>query len=228
MKKERPILFSIPMVKALLAGRKFQTRRTTGLEAINEDPGYWNLFDGLLVDEKGRLQFQFYSDDARSLATIPCPYGAVGDVLYVKETFWQYGRWVKTDDPKKKRGLKWHPLMSEPTRFETDEQKNNPVKGLEYSMGYMWRKMPSLFLEQSAARIWLEITDIRVERVQDISDMDVFAEGVTLGEFPYDTPITAWSGLWISINGADSWQCNLWVWAITFRILSTTGKPSNI
>lgn len=92
-----------------------------------------------------------------------------------------------------------------------------------YPMGSCpWR--PLIFMPKQACRIFLEITEVRVERVQDISDIDVFDEGITLGDSPYDQPLPAFMALWININGPESWQSNPWVWIVSFKRIN---KPEN-
>lgn len=83
---------------------------------------------------------------------------------------------------------------------------------------------PGIHMPKSACRIFLQITDIRVERVQDISEEDAKAEGVILGNFPNDMYGSAFCELWTRINGAESWNANPWVWAITFNRID---KPEN-
>lgn len=245
--KEHPILMSTPIVQAILAGRKTQTRRIRGFERINEKPDQWrritpDVYPGAAYEGDFYSYCDFGTVDVNTeyMALGKCWQGQVGDVLWVKETFWQYGRWVNTDNPKMKRGKEWHALPGQPILFEAVK----PVTGLEWSMGYEWRKMSSLFLKKEQSRIYLEITDIRVERAQEISEEDACAEGIggdqydelwedySMGNDPerfrFTEPSESFQSLWQKINGPESWKANPWVWAITFNILSTTGKPGSI
>lgn len=183
MSNERPILFSAPMVRALLAGAKTQTRRALKFN----DSGH--------VVKGGR---KWHPDDPAVL--IACPYGHVGDMLWVRETaaFAEFSG-----------GLRLVNYRATPDGDPT---------------GVTWR--PSIHMPRWASRISLRITNIRVERLQSISEEDAKAEGVKVRDIVYpDEPRSAYSYveqyrlLWDSINGAGSWQKNPLVWAITFERL---------
>lgn len=196
--KERPILFSGPMVRAILEGRKTQTRRV-----IN--------FKRLSSIRRGRL---FYSPPFKSWAIantadygthidehvvlVNCPYGDRGDRLWVRETWGESGH----------------------NRFE---YRASPADGTDFRSVSRWR--PSIHMPREASRITLEITDVRVQRLQDISDEDAMAEGGYEWNYGFchsketgthETPRGSFRALWASINGADSWAANPWVWAISF------------
>jgi hypothetical protein len=170
---ERPILFSAPMVRALLAGTKKQTRR------VVKNPERY----------EGGLQNCLHC----------CPYGQAGDRLWVREA--------------------WAPRPLEPAREcvvaacrGTDDARNGPWK-------------PSIHMPRWASRIQLEITDVRVERLQDISDDDLAAEGIQelidAGVDHDGTPRDTYRALWEALNGPGSWAANPWVWAVSFRALAT-------
>lgn len=178
--KERPILFSGDMVKALLLGWKTQTRRV-----IKPQPqGKWS----------GPMPCQEW----------PCPYGKPGDRLWVKETF---------------------------STFGSDGDAGRIVYRASIPYGNFdchfkpWR--PSIFMPRSASRITLEITSVRVERLNDISEEDAKAEGAQIQrETPGGWIICGprigsyregYRWIWESINGAGSWEKNPWVWKISFR-----------
>ena len=175
------------MVRAILAGSKTQTRR-----AIKPKP---DLVAGSVVgfrtpgDEKrGRLAKQ-----------IPCPYGAPGDRLWVREA-WQ-----------SHTGQMGESIVY--AYRATDDKRLGP-----------WR--PSIFMPRDASRITLEVTEVRVERLQDISEADARAEGVWTGQ-PEMLAAgargmnlnhrSAYASLWEQINGPASWDANPWVWAISFK-----------
>ncbi len=215
--KHIPILFSTDMVQAIIDGRKTQTRRTKGLEKINERPDKWHYVH-MVIEDKDYLSARFH--DTSDLISIPCPYGKIGDVLWVRESFQK-----RTD-----RAL------------ELGFDRYYYKAGWEGCTDGGWK--PSIHMPKTACRIWLQITDIRVERVQDISKEDAQAEGVEMG-FCYDTVLNKdlvtyknyltgkhiWMGaqlsfrtLWESINGEQSWKANPWVWVISFKQIN---KPEN-
>lgn len=194
-KTDHPILFSTPMVQAILINMKSKTRRTRGLENINENPDAYYL-QTLFLHATGRFTFApvCFSPGSLSDSDIiecKCPYGQPGDKLWVRETFIEYA----------------------PNQFEyksgfTDE----PIK---------WK--PSIHMPKSAARIWLEITEVRVERLRDITEEDAKAEGAecqlwqTLNNTDTTSHRNGFTTLWISINGDESWNKNPWVWVISFK-----------
>ena len=183
--KERPILFSGPMVRAILEGRKTQTRRIVkvrgGLEYIGpkgceHEPDSWGYphpcDDGYLTLADG----------------IKCPYGKPGDRLWVRET-WAPAEWPPTGPP---------------AVYRADE-------GMFASQ---WK--PSIHMPRAVSRITLEVVSVRVERLQDISEEDALAEGITLVERG-TSPVDQFNKLWESINGPGSWEANPWVWVVEFK-----------
>lgn len=210
---ERPILFQTDMVRATLDDRKTQTRRTKGLESINECPVCWQ-YKGAPM--KPLSDFHVFvrlnkNNEGLYIKHIFSPYGKPGDLLWVKETCqtWALG-WV----------------------FKSSY-------GADLPKGIKWK--PSIHMPKEAARIWLMIEDIRVERLKDISCQDAIEEGIQelgiydfpiykdyLGKSPdgYQHPIYSFNTLWISINGRESFDANPWVWVVKFRVLSKTGRPS--
>jgi hypothetical protein len=204
--KERPILFSGPMVRAILDGRKTQTRRAVKGQALD-----WL--------QPGMFTPGFTADPANGLS----PYGYPGDRLWVRET-WQYHNWTEEGEPAIRYAaddaVEW-PEVPE----EQIEAVNQTWADLSLDENYSidsaardrrWR--PSIHMPRWACRLVLEVTDVRVERLQAISESDCCAEGC-------GSPITRdykkpkFEALWSSINGAESWAANPWVWAITFRRL---------
>jgi len=223
MKKERPILMSTPMVRATLEMRKTITRRMTGLESINENPDNWqkvtpDVYPG--AAEEGDLfsYCDFQTLTGEYMACPKCPYGQVGDLLWVRETFISGSEMVDEvfvyDEHGQKVDKAWYKADGGLDRWFDGDLTRDTVP---------WK--PSIHMPKSAARIWLEVTDIGVERVREITEEDAMAEGVILGQFPNDIPSAAFCSLWISINGAESWNSNPWVWVVSFKVLSTSGKP---
>jgi hypothetical protein len=184
--KERPILFSAPMVRAILDGRKTQTRRVVKHKPDDDCPYHEN---GVAVR---------------------CPYGKVGDRLWVRET------WRTTKEANNKTPTELNP--GHRIWYDADES-------LQPGFG---KRRPSIFMLRWASRIDLEIVGVRVERLQEISEADAMAEGAEIGAVSLrdkrGLPIgiaadyrTAFRDLWESINGAGSWAANPWVWCISFR-----------
>jgi len=199
--KERPILFSGPMVRAILEGRKTQTRRVVNLpcnvehaeaELTRMQPGY----------EDGTRPI-FGIDDEPNAFSVKCPYGAPGDRLWVKETFRIFD-------------------SSEECACYDDCKcalfNGKPIYKADGNLESKWR--PSIFMRRELSRITLEIEAVRVERLQEISDEDARAEGCeesidSSGDWISMSDVYA--DLWTSINGAGSWDANPWVWVIQFR-----------
>jgi len=195
--KERPILFSAPMVRAILAGQKTQTRRIV-------NPRYsWEVDDSEGVN---KVYYPCYVTGEPEPMEVPCPYGDVGDRLWVRETHYveRAGYQDGTD------------------RFilykATDDHA--PVS--------KWT--PSIHMPRLASRINLEIVEVAVQRVREISREDAIAEGIFLNDNDWWdagnglrgelSPEAAFRELWASINGSESWTNNPWVWVIKFKKLS--------
>jgi hypothetical protein len=236
--KEHPILYSTTMVQAKLAGTKTQTRRLRGLENVNDHQGkpLRLIGDSRTCDHPrpaikydDRLWFWWTEGNGTwdKLVAVRCPYNP-GDLLWTRETF------CKDLD----------------AESEFLYRATNPEAECEDGDGSPWK--PSIHMPKEAARIWERVTDIRVERLQDITDSDAIAEGIqpllasgvqlaTHGrlykhytehqEGLFGTglsPIKSYQTLWESINGEGSWSLNPWVWVIQSEILSTTGRPKEL
>ena len=218
----RPIIFSTPMVKAILSGDKTMTRRTKGLDIINKDPSDWQFEWADFILKKPWRFTQLSSVNEHSLkernfnqAEIECPYGRIGDSLWVRETFMPCVTGI--DDG----GLDQYGYL-----FKADGKMNDAK--IEQMEDQRWK--PSIHMPFAAARIFLQITNIRVERVTDISDEDCLKEGISMQylgwkrrySFPdcfenFMSPKTAFNLLWEYVNGPGSWDANPWVWVIEFR-----------
>lgn len=193
--KERPILFSAPMVRAILAGTKTQTRR---IMKPQPSAGVRYSIAGTTTLEDGHG------------APIRAVYGAPGDRLWVKETArldaGHMGRW---------------PAEPVSTSYVADD-----APCVIDAWPWKRRVLSAIFLPRGASRLTLEVTGVRVERVQDISEADAKAEGVV--PFPLDlegdcwtdgTHRAAYNWLWNEINGwnPNSWVANPWVWVVEFK-----------
>lgn len=220
----RPILFSAPMVRALLDGRKTQTRRIVkrqfGADADPEEMSAVSTEGFQIAGHSGRWWDAGISsaDDA-----IRCPYGVPGDTLWVKET-WR---------PKAAR-QDWDLDVTYAADGETRTIKDGEFGERDWTMPKAAARgnVSPLYMPQWASRLTLAITDIRVQRLQDISEADSEAEGVrepSLGEWVSTGfvdvrrqdchPVTAYAYLWDHINGPDCWAANPWVWAVSFDVV---------
>ena len=197
--KEHPILFSGPMVRAILDGRKTQTRRV-----INPQPKVVHDFypDGTLLTER------LFRNGGR----IRCPYGVRGDRLWVRET-WGEGFTYAGE----------YPVVM--YRADGKSLIKSSAKGLIEDKFYCGRPpddmhwKPSIHMPRWASRITLEVVDLHVQPIQTISKQDAIAEGVSEWE---DDPKGAFRALWDSINADRApWGSNPWVWAVAFRRIYT-------
>lgn len=219
--KERPILFSAPMVRAILAGTKTQTRRAVKPQPALVDPrnsrlpGLYRNGDFAWRDKGAPL----------GCATISCkpngpdgwalensPFGQPGDRLWVRET------WAAP-----------HSEDARPPRAIQCDWMRIHYAATEERGGLLWR--PSIHMPRWASRITLEITGVRVERLQGISEADAEAEGCAKNHNGYywggphavsgrkqmATAQSAYRDVWESINGAGSWDVNPWVWIVEFK-----------
>ncbi|MVA91573.1 hypothetical protein GOZ80_06005 [Agrobacterium vitis] len=230
----KPILFSGPMISALLDGRKSQTRRALAPQPYDFITGghrYWNA-SGVV---SGRI---CVSDRALlDLHRKPKP----GDMLYVCEEHYRYGHWEASENARTKRGRqKWQFVEDSPEiRFEAPEvfrkgrHHNDPSTPA-------WHKRLGRFMFRKHSRLTLVITDVRIMRLRDISEGDAVSEGAPLdpnhrdtsgdGTNPHMVAVNAWTRispvawfhrLWDQINGDGAWDKNPWVAAYTFRVIKS-------
>ncbi len=210
--KERPILFSAPMVKAILSGSKSQTRRVVKPQppANAHQVETWHH-----PDTKPRFfTWTTAGEISDQWEPLPCPYGQPGEKLWVRESFAridvQTRPWIETD-------------------YRATYKHGDRLGD---TLGITNRWTPSIYMPWHASRITIEVTGVRVERLQDISEADAAAEGITpypghpgrwLSEhrpgLRYPSAITAYRDLWEeSINGpSSSWDANPWVWVVEFK-----------
>ena len=193
--KERPILFSAPMVRAILSGSKSQTRRVVKPQppANAHQVETWHH-----PDTKPRFfTWTTAGEISDQWEPLPCPYGQPGEKLWVRETWMDLlgtGIERKTGD----HGRYAYAADTPPGSYGDDQRK---------AYGLKWR--PSIHMPRAASRITLEVTDVRVERLRDVSESDARAEGVqSVAEF---------KELWASINGPSSWDANPWVWVVEVK-----------
>ena len=211
--RERPILCSGPMVKAILRGRKTQTRRIVKPHPPNYiDKLHWNDLRGrapyrIEHDETGQILGNGFQDDDDRYYLARAN---VGDRLWVRET-WARSRnnWLYRAD-------------------EGDGCKPSEVVAeWDWDSGCVDKWRPSIHMPRRAARLFLEVTGVRVERLNEISREDAIAEGAFLNGNDYwefgngrtgtTSPQAAFADLWSILNGLESWEANPWVWVIEFK-----------
>jgi hypothetical protein len=250
---DRPIPFSAPMIVALLAGRKTQTRRVLKMQ-----PPKWatfcqqlqTLYVGRGWAPSGLWQWcEPETTPPRRLRRWPVhetgpmegidyglrpPY-AVGDRLWVREDHWLYGRWAPVEGAKTKGGgQKWafEPL-SDMALFERPYASRNGLRKSDPAPG--WYKRLGRFMPRALSRLTLIVEDVRVERLQSISEADAMAEGAFKGKAsgrvfnnvtemrlggPQWASARDWyADLWDAINGDGAWAANPWVVAVSFRVV---------
>ena len=232
---ERPIIFSAPMVRAILEGKKTQTRRKMKVQPGPDALVTVEHYHPIVIDRHGDMQpgkeiFGAHWDDGEY--GLKSPYGAPGDLLWVRET------WAKGETA----GVAQYRA--------TDPQCDDTTSGLR------WR--PSIHMPRWASRITLRIIDVRVERLHDITEDDARAEGCEARPFPGPwwqgyrdlgdgdlihqqaigetapdwmiepkrMPPTPWldrsardgfRSIWMGLHGLDAWDANPWVWVISFE-----------
>ncbi|WP_269935839.1 hypothetical protein [Serratia liquefaciens] len=255
--KERPVIFNGEMVRAILDGRKTQTRRVMKVQPEYPELGLRHIVDSTNSDDIGKY-FWSQSDacgasKSRSKAFL-CPFGQVGDRLWVRETFATLGN----EDG---CAIDWNENLvkgggQEAARIyrASCEQKSGNYglwsipdiadwKPHTWNVQYEGSWVPSIHMPRWASRILLEITAVRVERLNDISEEDAKAEGVraignNFGNGPaycdyllpnwddaaewYNHASDSFKSLWKSIYGAENWRANPWAWVIEFKRVRET------
>lgn len=269
--KERPIPFGSDMIRALIReyynpGQcKNQTRRTRGLDRFNNLPAPltekgWEIQK--FIEEEPGLWLAVSNDESGEFPDIfnpwvKCPYGKVGDRLWVREP-WRVGAWQEkipalaidylADGYARKEWIpvdkKTHVKLVNQSILDCERSNLVPLPGFQY----LWkpgkaptRKRPAMFMARWAARILLEITEIRIERLQGIAWTDARREGiehVIFDEYDFHGLWKDYTGkssgfrsekesyfsLWEKINGPGSVELNPWVWVIKFKVLTINGK----
>lgn len=227
--RDRPILFSGPMVRALLAGTKTQTRRVVKWRGLA--PGLNLGFSGLHAQNyaDGAALYSRRGDGCweERTSTTPCPHGQPGDRLWVRESLKavRNGAGYIVDYAYAADGSKVRRCPDLAPEF-----------GDSMAFAHLARPggVPGIHMPRWARRITLELTDVRVQRLQEISEADAVAEGIETNEaWPGSfyrnylmhtdqdvrclPPVQSYRTLWESINGPGSWDANPWLWALTFR-----------
>jgi hypothetical protein len=204
--KQSPILFSAPMVRAILAGNKTQTRRLVKPQPAADFVPQIGEYYRALVDEVSGEQSpeafaRFGASDENE--DFPCPFGRPGDVLWVREAYAPCSE--KENHVHAKSGFTYRADWSQ----EEEESARD----------FLWK--PSIFCTRAASRITLVVEGVRMERLQSITEEDAVAEGVDIGcpdhEADQPLPSMLYERLWEQINGPGTWADNPWVWVITFK-----------
>lgn len=194
--KERGMIFNAEMVRAILSGQKTQTRRIMKSQPYpskTREGDYWFSCNKVrsMVHVSDFISGNSVIPDVHEFFSTCCPFGAVGDRLWVRETFGDCGARLVY-------------------RADSDDGASCTVK----------RWTPSIHMPRWASRITLEITGVRVERLQDISEVDASAEGITPAvggvEHGWEHRFN-FRELWMGIYGESCWQANPWVWVIEFK-----------
>ncbi len=242
---ERPAIFQDFSIRRIRADAKHQTRRVNGLADINAEPDRWSYIG---CSDDGAHRFTNTDGEAVSKR---CRYGVPGDLLYIKETW----------SPDHADVYPCYPVVYRVDGYPTDEDRREHVRGCPASptaialakaegiptvglaradclacAGFRWR--PSIFMPKRHARIWLRVLDVRVERLQELSEQDARAEGAECRSDlawmdqwtpagcadPYEAAVASghradFRRMWDSLNSPRGfgWDPNPWVWAITFR-----------
>jgi len=220
--KDKPILFSGAMVRALLAGTKTQTRRVVKPQPMGSPARWVEGFPAVWMPESNSGKTGIFG-----VGGLTCPYGQPGDRLWVRETF----AVQPSDDCSFGEAMMGKKLTVSyaaggPEKRLMGGEFNDPgfhadFAAADYDSCKYGINRPSIHMPRWASRINLGITGIQVERLQDISEADAIAEGITPDNFNADK---TWSNavgcyrlLWESINGPGSWEANPWVWVVEFK-----------
>lgn len=218
--KERPILFSGAMVRAILAGTKTQTRR----EIKPQPHAHWmpevGMYAPTMIDRTGE---QFPGPEVYGASDEfdgrKCPYGQPGDRLWVRESFQPiFAAGIEHNDTDWKTGK----------GYACKYPATDPIEEwIDADDNITSRCKPSIHMPRWASRLTLEVVEVRVERLGQISEADAIAEGVTYGPCRHEghgescpatrTAQEAFKDLWWGINGGESWERNPWVWVVEFR-----------
>ena len=216
--KERPILFSAPMIRAILAGTKTQTRRIVKWRGLDKS---LNLNSSALYVERSgsnwvlasptRTTYEYHS------VPMPCPYGQPEQRLWVRESGWE--RPQRTPKMMREGADTWEPYY-----YDADGLSQWDVEEFKE---WGFKRRPSIHMPRWASRITLEVTDVRVQRLTEISEADAMAEGAPPSHpsidavsrsygYP-DFPRSWFAQTWDAINGPGAWARNDWVFVISFR-----------
>jgi hypothetical protein len=196
---DRPILFSAPMVRALLAGTKTQTRRVAnGVVALHSRTG-----EALAKPDSAGPR-------------VACPYGQPGERLWVREAW--AAHWMYNDLPPSAARSEREDLRAGDNRWYRADGEHAPSQLGTTPNGLRGKWRAGMFMPRWASRFSLEVKGVRVERLQHITRGDAMAEGCTFANMAKGSDPREWyRELWTTINGPDSWAANPWVWVVEFK-----------
>lgn len=236
--KQRPILFSTPMVQAILEGRKTQTRRIVNPQELSHTR--WR-YCGHSKDGEHEVprpvdgprphdRWYWWRNNISHDWILQCPYGEPGDILWVRET-WQHAKSTHCHCPQSSEPS---PCDEWSNGIGCRSNRGKVVYAADGASEVLWK--PSIHMPKEACRLFLRIKSVRVERLQDISEQDAIAEGVQYWADDHDTELldatfrnyktgernlvtsySSFQSLWQKINGDESWGSNPWVWVIEFE-----------
>lgn len=218
----KPILFSTPMVKAILEGKKTQTRRVINFNRVKrKDHASHNCYDFCgfdIFDDTAKTMIRIPWDENSIKKLIIPPYQA-GDLLQVKETHYREGYWSRNN----KNSWSFKALGNECRYFDNPPDKVLPLRDKDHQTETGWYKRPSIFMPLQLSRITLKITNINERRLWNMSVADYIAEGLSTHLKEHDACVflrSEYKSLWDKLNPKRcySWSFNPWVWAITFKV----------
>lgn len=215
---DKGIIFSAPMVRALLGGRKTQTRRLIKPRRAH------SLFDGSWTDS-------YVLDPGNSTWRADDLFCAAGDRLYVRESYFQFGHWEQVEGKLTNGGRQKWGFIGVPSLVQFDEPKEGYAlaRSRDNPLVPCWHKRLGRFMPRNLSRMWLAVTNVRVQRLQDITEEDAQAEGVDRlvfdGEafyagFPEGTYRCGFAGIWSHLHTAEGehWDDNPWIVAVSFDV----------
>ncbi|HBY7487067.1 TPA: hypothetical protein MI658_06200 [Klebsiella pneumoniae] len=233
--KERGMIFNGEMTRAILDGRKTQTRRVMKVQPESNQLGLLLITDSTKRSDIGKYHWAESNATGNHVRSklFSCPFGAVGDRIWVREAY----RFPASLDDVSPTGVGEMAVATgyrkpwAPTFYEFTGTFSDGWKGFETppKVSDAGKLRPSIHMPRWASRILLEITDVRVERLNSIHDVDAMREGIQNlttcshadfgipGVVNAQHPVRAFQLLWESIYGADSWRANPWVWVIEFK-----------
>lgn len=201
------ILFKPDMIRAIVEGRKTQTRRTAGLEEINKEPNKWALLEWK-CRMVGDIKVGWFFENPVGIQQLAKSRYHVGETVYIKEA------WSPFADEMSKVAVR----SKEPVLYRLD-YRDDLKSPLDIGGDYSWHS--PMFLKEIFARYFILITDVRPERLQEITEEDAIAEGCDYVTGTPDTPtfthINSYRGLWDSINKKIPWASNPWLWHYSFK-----------
>jgi hypothetical protein len=231
----KPMLYSTPMVIANLERRKTVTRRLVKIPEGNEFVRFFMAWGPNSANEKTVACVETFGKEGTKVLESRIH---VGDLLWVRESLWSLGRYEMGTLDGQQDVKSW---VQDEFRYLADSDEKPPRRG---HIRNEWRKMPSIHMPKEACRMFKEVTDVRISRLQDITPEQAIAEGIKSMDFiNEDTgdvetlywhyikkkwgpdPVHSFQTLWESINGPGSWESNPYVFEIHYKHLEGHQNP---